>query len=187
MPCRPKPARAPSRASSCPPLSRRSRRSNHLRARPERPRSAPDSEPTVHATRVGGRPSRPSEPVSGPGCWTTVVRSPTATYGPFRRDCTASQFSEPVKRSRSAARPWREGAIIEAQEGGEGRGNLALGYGGELFRSPSAGVSGPITAIQIRSEPLIFAPWLFHSTGASPRPWSVVTIIVVVPRYSGSD
>ena len=54
--------------------------------------------------------------------------------------------------------------------------------GSVLVRSPSASVSGPITAIQILSEPSIFSPWLFHSIGAFPRPWSVVTIIVVVPR-----
>ena len=52
-------------------------------------------------------------------------------------------------------------------------------------RSPSAGVSGPRTASQIASEPSTFSPWLRQPCGASPRPWSVVTISVVVPRYCG--
>jgi hypothetical protein len=40
----------------------------------------------------------------------------------------------------------------------------------QSFRSPSAGVSGPSTAIQILSETGTFSPWFFHSIGASPRP-----------------
>ena len=76
----------------------------------------------------------------------------------------------------------RETPKVEPQERRDSCRRLALRRAAALVRSPRARVSGPITAIQILSEPAMLAPWLFHSSGASPRPWSVVTTIVVVPR-----
>ncbi len=52
-------------------------------------------------------------------------------------------------------------------------------------RTPSAGVSGPITANQMNSALGTFLPWSVQLTRESPRPWSVVTISDVLPWYSG--
>ena len=50
---------------------------------------------------------------------------------------------------------------------------------GAALRSPSAFVSGPITAIQMFSEPFCSSPCSFHSVSPPPRPWSVVMMKVV--------
>ena len=55
--------------------------------------------------------------------------------------------------------------------------------GAVCVRSPSEGVSGPSTPIQMFSDSGIFSPWLFHPARPRPRPWSVVITNVVFPRY----
>ena len=52
-------------------------------------------------------------------------------------------------------------------------------------RSPNAGVSGPITAIQTNSAPGTLLPWSVQSPRVEPRPWSVVTTSAVLSRYCG--
>ena len=62
------------------------------------------------------------------------------------------------------------GAVILAEEGGHGGGDLRLDDGRRSRRSPSAGVSGPMTAIQMFSEPFSSTPCSFHSLSPLPRP-----------------
>ena len=76
--------------------------------------------------------------------------------------------SSPHRLGDGRSRLGRRRAVIEPEVSCQCRGDLALCHGGMLVRSPSGGVSGPRKPIQIRSEPLILAPWFFHSTGASP-------------------
>ncbi len=52
-------------------------------------------------------------------------------------------------------------------------------------RSPSAGVSGPMTAIHMSSAPSTSKSWCFQFSSPLPRPWSVVIRKVVLPRYAG--
>ena len=131
---------------------------------------------------AGGQRPRPRSAGAAPGSRTSRRRS----GGAARRGGGVS----PAGRITSAigrAAAGRVGVVVLAEQGRERRGHLALGDGLGSARSPSAGVSGPRTASQIASEPFVFSPWSRQPRGGSPRPWSVVTISVVVPRYCGCD